>query len=79
MREPYLWRTANMFQRTCVVLKQIQSNVIYFQRMGTKPFKLTKLAIQMLRFYDRHNYQFVTRAQERASIVPVRSRDRYRQ
>ena len=26
MREPYLWRTANMSWRTCVVVKQMQSN-----------------------------------------------------
>ena len=28
MREPYLWRMANMSRRTCVVVKQIQSNPI---------------------------------------------------
>ena len=28
MGEPYLWRTANMSRRTCVVVKQIQSNPI---------------------------------------------------
>ena len=26
MGEPYLWRTANMSPRTCVVVKQMQSN-----------------------------------------------------
>ena len=26
MGEPYLWRTANMSRRTCVVVKQMQSN-----------------------------------------------------
>ena len=30
MGEPYLWRTANMARRTCVVVKQIQSNPIQF-------------------------------------------------
>ena len=28
MGEPYLWRTANMSPRTCVVVKQMQSNPI---------------------------------------------------
>ena len=26
MGEPYLWRTANMSRRMCVVVKQMQSN-----------------------------------------------------
>ena len=30
MGEPHLWRTANMFRRTCVVVKQMQSNPIQF-------------------------------------------------
>ena len=29
MGEPYLWRTANMYRRTCVVVKQMQSNPSY--------------------------------------------------
>ena len=29
MGEPYLWRTANMSRRTCVVVKQMQSNPIH--------------------------------------------------
>ena len=28
MGEPYLWRTANMSRRTCVVVKQMQSNTL---------------------------------------------------
>ena len=32
MREPYLWRTANMSWRTCVVVKQMQSNPIHTLR-----------------------------------------------
>ena len=34
MREPYLWRTANMSWRTCVVVKQIQSNPIQFSEIS---------------------------------------------
>ena len=29
MGEPYLWRTANMSRRMCVVVKQMQSNPIH--------------------------------------------------
>ena len=29
MGEPYLWRTANMSRRTCVVVKQMQFNPIH--------------------------------------------------
>ena len=39
MGEPYLWRMANMSRRTCVVVKQMQSNPIQFFVVDTKMFR----------------------------------------
>ena len=36
MGEPYLWRTANMSPRTCVVVKQMQSNPIHYLECVSK-------------------------------------------
>ena len=42
MGEPYLWRTVDMSPRTCVVVKQMQSNPIPFAKSNGRFFQTQK-------------------------------------
>ena len=58
MGEPYLWRTANMSGRTCVVVKQMQSNPI-----------LSAQADQSQTEIDQHNLE--AKEQRRIHITDI--------
>ena len=52
MREPYLWRTANISWRTCVVVKQMQSNPTMYYHLKTRAC-IHNLAHHALDEFDR--------------------------
>ena len=52
MGEPHLWRTANMSRRTCVVVKQMQSNPIQLHLNDQQFHRLIKILYGM----ERQNF-----------------------